>query len=283
MIFLLELNRRMPPAFWKEPFLDMASTVWAMPEEQWIPDAPTPDDIIQLKKEASGDSNIDDGNLRSEMVRLWEVGGAVLRVKELPGRTRVVFLGTDEQWSQIPWALWARIFQAIDQPVGYTLFYANPTLREFPVDPAEPVKSVHMNAGYSYMCQQKLLVIYRFEEATRVLLHELLHTACFDNGMGVEDLEANTEAWTEIFLCAILSKGSQRAFTVLWKKQIAWIEAQTLYLHTNHGVLSPADYAWRYTLGRHKVLIDKGFMNEIPSGLEVSGLSLRFTTPEWNI
>ena len=273
----------MPPAFWKKPFLDLASTVWAMPEEQWIDDAPTSDDIAQLKKEASGDSAIDDGNLRGEMVDLWEAGNAVLRVRELPGRTRVVFLGTDQQWSQIPWPLWTRIFQAIGQPVGYTLFYANPKAREFPTGVSEPVRSVHMNAGYSYICQQKLVVIYRFEEATRVLLHELLHTACFDSGMGVEDLEANTEAWAEVFLCAILSKGSQRAFSALWKKQVAWIEAQTAYLHANHGVHSPADYAWRYTLGRHKVLIEKGFMDEVPSGLQVSGLSLRFTTPEWLI
>ena len=272
-----------PPAFWKYPFIDMAKTIWAMPEEHWIDDSPRIEDTEQLKKEASGDSNIDDGNLRSEMVSMWQRGEVEIRVRELPGRTRVVFLGTDEQWSKIPWDLWARIFQAIGHPVGYTLFYAHPKKREFPALITDPIKSLHMNAGYSYICQQQIVVIYRFEEATRVLLHELLHTACFDSGMAVEDLEANTEAWTEVFLCASLSKGSPGTVTQLWNKQIAWINSQTAYLHDVYKIQSPADYVWRYTIGRHRVLLDKGYINPSNKAMTTAELTLRFTTPEWPI
>jgi hypothetical protein len=39
------------PTFLKMPFLDMASSVWAMPEEQWIDDAAVKDDIEMLEKE----------------------------------------------------------------------------------------------------------------------------------------------------------------------------------------------------------------------------------------
>ena len=272
-----------PPAFWKYPFIDMAKRIWAMPEEHWIDDSPRIEDTEHLKKEASGESNIDDGNLRSEMVSMWQRGEAEIRVRELPGRTRVVFLGTDEQWSKIPWDLWARIFQAIGHPVGYTLFYAHPKMREFPALITEPIKSLHMNAGYSYICQQQIVVIYRFEEATRVLLHELLHTACFDSGMAVEDLEANTEAWTEVFLCAILSKGSSATFTQLWNKQSAWINSQSSYLYDTYNIRSPADYVWRYTIGRHRVLLDKGYINPSNKATTTAELSLRFTTPEWPI
>lgn len=268
------------PAFLIKPFLDLAHTVWDMPEEFWIDDSPRLRDTNLLEKEGAGESSIDDMNLRGEMVAKWRNGEALLRVKELPGRTRVVFLGTDLQWSQIPWALWARIFQAIGHPVGHVLFYAHPLLREFP-EKGESIKAKNINAGYSFICQQKMVVIYRFEEATRVLLHELLHTACFDKGLPVEDLEANTEAWTEVFLCAILSKGGVKQFNHLWKQQCAWIEAQTRHLQEVWGIEGPHDYVWRYTIGRHKVLLKKGFMktNSVPINISIG---LRFTTPEWD-
>lgn len=266
------------PAFLIKPFLDLAHTIWAQPEELWIDDSPRLSDTELLEREAEGESAIDGTNLRAQMVSKWRKNEATLRVKELPGRTRLVFLGTDQQWSQIPWALWARIFQAI-HPVGHVLFYAHPLKREFPKQ--GPIQANNINAGYSFICQQKIVVIYRFEEATRVLLHELLHTACFDKGLPVEDLEANTEAWTEVFLCAILSKGVAKRFAKLWKQQCAWIEAQTRYLQDAWSVRGPSDYAWRYTVGRHEVLVKKGFM--VTGGTVAVPIGLRFTTPEWNI
>lgn len=268
----------MAPAFWNEPFLDLAHTVWSMPEEYWIDDSPRLSDTELLEKEAGGESSIDDTNLRSQMVEEWKSGNKILRVKVLPGRTRLLFLGTDEQWSQIPWATWARIFQAIGHPIDHILFYAHPLLREFPQEGTIEAKNI--NAGYSYMCQQSVVVIYRFEEATRVLLHELLHTACFDKGLPVEELEANTEAWTEVFLCALLSKGKPRIFAGLWKKQCQWISAQTRTLKDVWGVRGREDYVWRYTIGRHEVLQNKGFMKTY-SGLD-STVGLRFTTPDWD-
>lgn len=273
----------MAPAFWKEPFLDMASKVWAMPEEQWIDDSPREEDIEALRREASGESNIDDGNLRGEMIRAWERGEAELHVRELPGRTRLVFLGTRGQLDEIPWLLWTRIFQAIGHPIGYTLLYANSKKREFPGSADEAIAAKHMNAGYSFICQKHTVVVYRFEEATRVLLHELLHTACFDSELPVEALEANTEAWTEVFLCALLSKGRSGIFTRMWRQQIAWILAQTKYLRDRWRVNTPADYAWRYTVGRHQVLAEKGFIMSARALPAVTGLSLRFTTPAWGV
>lgn len=280
------------PAFLKMPFLDLAHTVWSMPEEYWIDDSPRISDTDLVKKEAEGDSSIDERKLRSEMVEQWSSGsnGVSLRIKVLPGRTRLLFVGTDDQWSQIPWATWARIFQAIGYPIDHVLFYANPLKREFPTDDERQkgiqIHAKNINAGYSYLCQTKIVVIFRFEEATRVLLHELLHTACFDSELGVEDLEANTEAWTEILLCAILSKGKPRTFTGLWAKQCRWIEAQTDHLQTVWKLTGPHDYAWRYTIGRHEVLVDRGFMYKGKDSGSIESpsipIGLRFTTPEWD-
>jgi hypothetical protein len=152
------------------------------------------------------------------------------------------------------------------------------------VDPEPgPLKAKDVNGGYSYICRQELVVIYRFEEATRVLLHELLHTLCFDKEKGVEDLEAHTEAWTEVFLCALLSKGSSAKFNKLWKQQVHWMVEQTDSLKLERGINGPAEYAWRYMLGKKVVLEDLGFLRDYTAGNQREATSsLRFTTPQWD-
>jgi hypothetical protein len=234
-----------------------------------------------LKQEAKGDSMIDKVNVRKEMLDKWYSKAADVFVKELPGRTRVVFLGTQEQFTNIPWPLWARIFQGIGHPIGRILFYGHPSERFFP-SPGEAVSAEHVNGGYTNLCSQERIVIYRYEEATRVLLHELLHTACFDKEKGVEDLEASTEAWAELFLCAILSKGKSGAFSSLWLKQCMWIHAQCHILEQSGQVVGPESYAWRYINGKRDILHGLGFLKKC-NGSIVGKVTPRFTTPEWSI
>jgi len=267
----------MIPAFLMKPFLDMASSVWAMPREPLIDDSPTKEDIDLLKHEAEGDSIIDKVNFRKQVLQMWTSKQVVLKVRELPGRTRVVFLGTEDQWQKIPWDLWSRIFQAIGHPVGRVLFYAHPSERYYP-STKEKIQAENINGGYTNLCSQERIVIYRFEEATRVLLHELLHTACFDKEKPVEDLEATTEAWTEIFLCALLSKGHSHSFGKFWKQQCQWIQTQCADLETRWSIQGPQDYVWRYTIGKRAVLEGLGFFKKVANGNQPG---LRFTTPEW--
>jgi hypothetical protein len=272
----------MAPAFLflRNPFLDMASSVWAMPEEQWIGDSPTESDIHMLYQEAQQVSAIDEINFRQQMIDKWKEKEVELKVKELPGRTRVVFLGTDNQWQNVPWSLWARIFHAIGHPIGRILFYAHPSKRFFNSSESMPLGPENINGGYTNICSQERIVIYRYEEATRVLVHELLHTACFDKEKGVEDLEAHTEAWTEIMLCAILSKGRGGSFNRLWAQQCRWIYHQCVEL--TKTVRGPADYAWRYITGKRDILRSLGFLEDCKDSIKVQ-LSPRFTTPEWPI
>jgi hypothetical protein len=274
----------MPRAFWKEPFLEMAQKVWAMAEEHWIDDSARRQDIAILEKYAIADSPIDEVNFRAEMLAKWrEKGSNVnLKVRELPGRTRVVFLGTDEQWSQIPWAFWARIFQAIEHPIGHTLIYAHPQLR---VDPTEArnLSAADINGGFSYLGHQEVIVLYRYEELTRVLLHELLHTLGFDSEKGVEDLEAHTEGWTELFLCALLSRGHVNKFTKLWTEQVNWMAEQVESLQVEYNVNTRVDYAWRYMKGKMELLESMGFLRGfIHKRLQKPTTSLRFTAPSWD-
>ena len=264
----------------------MVHKIWSMPEEYWIDDSPRFTDTDLLQKNALSESEIDEVNYRADMVAKWKASeaGVILKVKELPGRTRLVFLGTEEQWAQIPWATWARIFQLVEHPIGHVLFYADPRTR---VDPIEegPLKAKDINGGYSYICSQELVVIYRFEEATRVLLHELLHTMCFDKEKEVENLEAHTEAWTELYLCSLLSKGSSVKFNRLWRQQVHWIIEQATTLSQERGINRPVDYAWRYMRGKMDVLEGLGFLRGYTGGIhkQPATKSLRFTTPEWDL
>lgn len=266
---------------WLDVLLESAASVWEMPAEEWIDDSPRLTDTELLDRETKGDSAIDKKNLRAEMVAAWRAGAANLYVRELPGRTRVVMLGTEEQFKSLPWAFWARVFQAIGYPVGYVLLYASPEARSFPAA-GQPAEAQHINGGYSFLCKQSLVVVYRFEEATRVLLHELLHTACFDHEKAVEHLEANTEAWTEVFLCGLLAKGSRKKFMSLWKKQCRWMEEQAVRLRDQHGVMDETDYTWRYITGKLRVLEEHGFFAECGDAA-VPGISMRMTTPEWDV
>ena len=268
----------MPTAFWKEPFLDMARKVWAMPEEKWIDDSPRLKDTELLETYATLDSAIDEVNFRKEVFDAWKANEVDLFVKELPGRTRVVILGTAEQVAGLDWLLWSRIFQAIEHPIGHILLYANTKSREFPTDSRE-MQAMHVNGGFTYICKQDVIVIYRYEEATRVLLHELLHTACLDTEKGVEDLEAYTEAWAELFYCALKSRGNKRNFMNLWKEQVSWIQAQCEHIARHFNVHSKADYAWRYITGKKNVLVDLGFFEGIVIS-PVTNLSPRFTNPK---
>ena len=274
----------MPRAFWREPFLEMAEKVWDMAEEYWIDDSPRTEDTVILKKYAVADSPIDTVNFRADMLAKWreEGSGVNLKVRELPGRTRVVFLGTDKQWSQIPWAFWARIFQAIEHPIGHTLIYADPRQR---VDPSvnRELTATDINGGFSYLGSQEVVVLYRFEELTRVLLHELLHTVGFDSEKSTENLEAYTEAWTELFMCALLSRGQTNKFTKLWKEQVNWMVEQAESLKVEYNVNTPVDYAWRYMKGKMELLEDMGFLRGfVHKRLQKPSTSLRFTTPSWD-
>ena len=285
MIYLLaQSSVRMPPAFWKGPFLDMAQKIWAMPAEQWIDDSPRFSDTEIMEKYATVDSAIDKVNFRADMVAKWKTAGSGvnMRIRELPGRTRVVFLGTEEQWSQIPWAFWTRIFQMIGHPIGHTLIYADPRPR---VDPREerPLSAADINGGFSYLGHQELVVVYRFEEVTRVLLHELLHTMGFDGEKGTEDLEAYTEAWTELYLCSLLSKGQPTRFSRLWADQVNWMVEQATSLRVERNVNTPQDYAWRYMLGKVGILEGMGFLRGFKHiAQQQPTSSLRFTTPSWD-
>jgi hypothetical protein len=269
----------------------------------WVRDEPTEDDLSYILKQGlQTPSAFDPLNLREQVFHDLRAGKAKLVCKVgLDPPAKVLAIVYPE--TKIPWELFGRIFSAFGASATQwrVIWFAHPRKREFPKEAKEPqvntlnssvhkvqmeaIQPVHVNGGYAYACKPETIVIYREEEAGRVLVHELLHAACTDNMKHPEELrEVLTESWAELFLIAVLAKGSLTKAKKLWRIQAQWIVDQETVLK-EYGVLTHLNYAWRYTVGRRGVLEGMGFRFPAPSAdpMFVLGGSLRFTSPSLDL
>jgi hypothetical protein len=244
----------------------------------WIRDEPTQEDLDHVLKEGTEDSQFDPLRLRAQMIAELQEGRARLVTKSCAVAKVLAIVYPDQV---IPWELFGRIFQVFGGKGWRVVWFANKTTRSLPVQntPAEPQ---HVNGGYAYPCRPETIVIYREEEAARVLVHELLHAACTDNmNDPVEVRETKTETWAELFLIAIRARGRPRIAAKLWALQSQWIANQEAVLRIDHATNAPSDYAYRYTVGRREFLESLGI--KLPqAGADARaalGGSLRFTHP----
>jgi hypothetical protein len=105
-------------------------------------------------------------------------------------------------------------------------------------------------------------MIYRAEDATRVLLHELQHANCLDStpeGRGLtgtshqhnDALEAETEAWAELLYAGVLSQGKRSVFLQLVQEQAAWFIEQNEQVKQH--MKTPTQFPYRYTIAKEAV------------------------------
>jgi hypothetical protein len=182
------------------------------------------------------------------------------------------------------WELWARIFQWFGHssnrtPWKVTWFPAR-ALREFPLV-GQDLGPEHVNGGYTQICSTDGIYIYREEEATRVLIHEMIHAACLDEkgeNWTIPLKEAMVEMWAELFLIAIISRGSLFRAKLLWNKQRHWISDTNHAAQRLHNEEDPTDYAWRYLSGRAYMYATQGI--ELPPPRSLQNKSTRFTHPD---
>ena len=198
--------------------------------------------------EANQTSDFDPTNVRRTMIQNIESS----TVRTCPYGTVHVIHNGDIKESDIPWGLWGRILRLYrEKEKPYTVFFlASPHLREFPRQ--GQITPYNINGGYTYPCNHNAIVLYRAEDATRVLIHELQHSACLDNhALGLDQTEAETEAWAELLYCAFLSQGIKTRFHTLIQEQSAWILGQNerikQFIGTSHA------FPWRYTVGKEEV------------------------------
>ena len=215
--------------------------------------------------------------LRATLWKEVEEGRAIIRARGC-ALARIIWIQPKGKKVEPDWSTWGRVFQWYGQPTGgasqWRIFWFPSEIKR--IAPTQGlVGPAHVNGGYTIPCSSTAIVIYRKEEATRVLLHEISHAACLDDqSESLVMREARTETWAEIFLVAIKSGGSFKRATHLWNFQKQWISDQNNMLRTNYDVQGPNDYAWRYTLAREVVLNQLGIYLPAP---KQTSKSLRFT------
>lgn len=169
----------------------------------------------------------------------------------------------------IPWNLWGRILRLFRGKKPFTIYFlASPSLRQFPASQHEPIQPRHINGGYTYPCRPDTIVLYRAEDATRVLIHELQHASCLDHPeRGVDHVEAETEAWAEILYTALLSRGDPLQWDILWTRQWAWLTSQNKkvrkQIKTSGSDSKPFPFPWRYTIGKEDTI--RRWFSSLPS------------------
>lgn len=251
-------------------FHDYCKSIRKHTPQRWKRTKPTSDDISWIRAECEEVSPFDPAGLRRSMLNqlpalaCWEdaAGNRVLALGDKP----------DDAWS-----LTLQAFGQNRQPFRIC-WLAHPALRTLPAS-GETVGPGHINGGYTVPCDTRRIMIYRKEEALRVLIHELLHATCTDDPRdSVPIMEAKTEAWAEVILCCILAKGELEKALRLWKIQSSWVLAQTKRLIEEHGVVGPEVYAWRYTVGKKEYLDKWGLLTPMKTKISVP-LSTRLTSP----
>ncbi len=249
------------------------------PEVVWIDDRITPDEMKKLKEESAGDTTFDKLNLRSNLWLAYTKGEAEIFVKSCI-HGRVITLVRRGHQPFMPLKFWGRILQAFALPPVRIFWFASEIPRELPTEGME-VGPESVNGGYTYPCSTDAIIVYREEEATRVLIHELLHAACTDNArLPIELREAKTETYAELFLIGLVSRGKIQLARKLWRIQASWMQEVNEKLVRFHKVRSIKDYSARYTLARIEELQALGITLPPFTGKVRAGGSARLTSPE---
>ncbi len=211
----------------------------------------TPSDKRKIKQYAEEESNFDGDNYRINTFKSGPLGGVKI------GEHTVYLIGessSNKEELNERYKLFGRVLQMMGSDNKYTIyFFQNPSLRVFPPIGSE-VGPKNINGGYCLACQPDTIVIYREEDALRVLIHELQHAACCDEkGKPVPELEAETEAWAEVFYAMLLAIHNGLSMEAGWRIQSGWSLGQNARLRNQFGIRNQTDYAWRYTVGKEDV------------------------------
>ena len=246
-------------------------------------------DLEYMQKECSKDSEFDPMNARKTMLHRFETGKALCEVRECDYGKVIVIYDGEEQKKDLPWGLWGRILRRYTEKGSkpFRIFFlASPHVRLFPkrwfrepnIQVGEEIKPQHINGGYTYHCNRETIMIYRAEDATRVLLHELMHSCCLDKmEKGIDQVEAETEAWAELLYIGFLSQGKAPLFRSLHQRQSDWMRVQDHAVKAH--IKNPRDFPWRYTMGKEEVWGRWGILLAISDYEKEAQMSLRLTAP----
>ena len=245
-------------------------------------------DWSYLINESKKESEFDPMNIRIKMIDDWKNGKLEMNKGECEFGQVIIIYDKGIKKEDVPWGLWGRILRMYSEKGNHNkckiYILASSKKRLFPKNNGK-IKPENINGGYTYTCNSETIMIYRAEDATRVLIHELQHSSCLDDKKkDVDDIEAETEAWAELLYIGFLSKGKKDIFTHLLKKQIEWIIIQNKTVKNHMKDKESREFPWRYTIGKEKVwrrwgLIEKPKM--VKDEVTIDN-SLRLTRPPSN-
>ena len=246
----------------------------------WIPRSPDPKHLSVLERECSNPSDFDEILSKQTLYKDYKEGRLTPYVCEhsITNDTIVALFPDPQQKHDVPWALWSQIVQLFRRDQPHTIFLlAHQAIRHFPPY-GKPVRPFHINGGYTYPCDANCVFLFRAEDATRVLLHELFHSNCCDNpALHLEQREAETEAWAELFWCGLVARGHLKTFKSLVNKQGSLIRTQNRKLLEGHHMEpGPMGFPWRYTIGKELLWKRWNLLEGTTDRMEI-GDSLRLT------
>jgi len=246
----------------------------------WVPKPMDPKHLSVLEKECSGPSDFDEILSKQTLYKEYKEGRLIPYVCEHRiTKDVVIALFPDPQQNyDVPWALWSQIVQLFYHSKPHTIFLlAHQAIRHFPPY-GKPVRPFHINGGYTYPCNADCVFVFRAEDATRVLIHELFHSNCCDSpDLHLEEKEAETEAWAELFWCGLVSGGHLKTFKSLVANQGSLIRTQNRKLLEGHHMEpGPMGFPWRYTIGKELLWKRWGLLEGTTDHMEI-GDSLRLT------
>lgn len=270
--------------------------VFALPEPIWEAVAVDAAMLDYIRRRAEESTFVDPANTRSQLYAAVQQGRASVVVRECTCSLatnqrgswggRVVYVSESPYpavaAAEVPWPTWGRIFQLFGAPKSgaprwEVIVFASNKKREFPPE-GTLLAPEHINGGSAYRCEPASILIVRKEEMTRVLIHELLHAGCTDDpNQTVPEIEAQTEAWAEWFLTAIMSRGLQPRFCELWPKQVAYAEKQADMCLERKNIKNTEDYGCRYITDRIQAWKDLGLYPTCPKPSSVKVNTLRFS------
>lgn len=258
------------------------------------------DDINFIRSECNKESVFDKTNKRKEMYDNMLNGTNHTIISKCEYGQLFCVFDTMVQIAELPWDLWGRILRLFSEkrskrvsadsiknskPTNFKIyFFANTSLRTFPDENKEIVPE-NINGGYTYQCNPETIMIYRAEDATRVLIHELQHSCCLDdNTKSIDDVEAETEAWAELIYIAILSRGKKYIFNDLIKRQSEWMIKQNQKVKKHMKDSNSREFPWRYTIGKENIWSTWGILyrGSMKPDIEIKN-SLRLTYPPNNL
>ena len=258
--------------------VDLVKKEYARKEPAWKRAELPAKDMTFLQKECSSASEFDPLQKRKALMDKMLKGKAIMNTMTCDYGQVCAIFDHEQQMKEMPWGLWGRILRMYSEKGKKTFkvfFLANTHVRQFP-PMGKPITPIHINGGYTYPCNRETIIIYRAEDATRVLLHELMHSCCLDNHKnGVDLVEAETEAWAELLYAGLLSQGNDVAFHTLLQTQSNWIVSQNQEVKKH--MRSPTDFPWRYTIGKEEVWRRWNILHHVAHPTKMK--SLRLTAP----